>query len=334
MSTRPPTIRDVAAMAGVSPATVSRVLNNSGPTAPETRERVLTAVDRLDFVSSASARTLRPDARSLTWGLLIDDVDSHYFARIIGELDQAAQEHGSTLLVSVTHKQWAREKHLVREMASRRVDGLLIVPANGDLLGERQRQTAVPRVYMDRFPGATVGDVVTFDYYRAVVDQFDDLWRRGHRRIAFIGGEVDTDPGTRRLAAWRDKQYEHGGVDDHDLISVGHLTSETAGRAMTKMLRSSESPTAVITTTGTLLTGLLQAVSVERAAIEIAASETIRTAFLSPVPLSLVEAEFELLAREAVALLINRIDGSQDSPQTKMLPVRHIKINAAPGGPV
>ena len=325
-SRRPPTIRDVAARAGVSMATVSRVINDSGPASPGARERVLRAVDELDFVTSASARTVRPDVRSMTWGLLVDDVDSHYFARIVVELDRAAQEHGSTLLVAVTQKAWARERHLVKEMASRRVDGLIIVPANGDLSGERQRQTGVPRVYLDRFPGGGIAaDVVTFDYYRAVADQVEDLWRRGHRRIAFIGGEIETDPGTRRYAAWSDKLHEHGLTVETRLVSVGHAAAATARVAALDLLGAAEPPTAIVTTTGLLLLGVLAAVSQEHAPVEVAASEDISAAFLSPVPLNLVEADIGLLAHEAVELLAARIEGSDEPPQTRMLPVGHVR---------
>lgn len=323
---QPPTIRDVAALAGVSLATVSRVINHSERVADDTRQRVERAVTQLDFLSSTSARTLRPGVRSMTWGLLVDDVDSHYFGRLADELDRAAQTHGSTLLISVTRKQWAREKHLIKEMASRRVDGLLVLPANGDTLGERSRQVGVPRVYLDRFPGGGIAaDVVTFDYYRAIAEQMDELWQRGHRRIAFIGGEVETDPGSRRHAAWRDKLHEHGAASDDQLVSVGHREADTARRAMVDMLRAAEPPTAVVTTTGLLLLGLLQAVTQEGGQLEIVGSEDITAAFLAPVPLTLFQADFELLAREAVQLLTARIDGLHSPPQTRLLPTSHVR---------
>ncbi len=327
---RPPTIRDVAALADVSLATVSRVVNRSGSVAPDTRLRVERAVAQLDFVTSASARTVRPGVRSMTWGLLIDDVDSHYFGRLAVELDREAQAHGTTLMIAVTQKEWAREKHLIKEMASRRVDGLLVVPANGDVHGERSRQAGVPRVYLDRFPGGgTAADVVTFDYHRAVADQVDDLWARGHRRIAFVGGEVDSDPGSRRYAAWRDKLHEHGVVVDADLmsqlVSVGHRSAVTAREATLRILDAAEPPTAIVTTTGLLLLGLLEAATARGSAVEIVGSEDITAAFLSPVPLSLVAADFTLLARAAVELLTARIEGLDAPPQTRLLPTGMVR---------
>ncbi|NIK61989.1 LacI family DNA-binding transcriptional regulator [Kribbella shirazensis] len=326
---KPPTIRDVAALAGVSMSTVSRVLNGSAAVSGDAAERVRRAVDQLDFVLSASARTVRPGVRSMTWGLLVDAVESHYFSTLIAELDRAAQEHGSTLLVSVTQKEWVREKHLIKEMSSRRVDGLFVVPANGDVLGERARMSGVPIVYVDRIPSGVVADVVTFDYYRAMAELVEGLWARGHRRIAFIGGEVDTDPGSRRFAAWNDILSRHGTTADPGLVSVGHLVADTATEAAVTMLRSDQPPTAVVTTTGLLLLGVLHGIVLEGADVEVVCSEEIDAAFLSPVPLTLVAADLGLLVSNAVELLTAQIDKSSDGPpETRLLPTGQIHYDA------
>ncbi|HEY3557663.1 MAG TPA: LacI family DNA-binding transcriptional regulator [Kribbella sp.] len=324
---KPPTIKDVATLAGVSMSTVSRVLNGSAAVQDETAERVRRAVTQLDFVLSASARALRPGVRSMTWGLLVDAVESHYFSTLIAELDRAAQAHGSTLLVSVTQKEWAREKHLIKEMSSRRVDGLFVVPANGDVLGERSRLAGAPIVYVDRIPSGVVADVVTFDYYRAMAELVEELWDQGHRRMAFIGGEVDTDPGSRRYAAWNDILRRHGSTPDPELVSVGHLVAGTATEAVLGMLRSDQPPTAVVTTTGLLLLGVLHAIALEGADVEVACSEEIDAAFLSPVPLTVVAADFTALVSNAVDLLAARIDGTNSGPPTtKLLPTGRLRL--------
>jgi LacI family transcriptional regulator len=323
---KPPTIRDVATLAGVSMSTVSRVLNGSAAVSNDAAERVRRAVTQLDFMLSASARTLRPGVRSMTWGLLVDAVESHYFSTLIAELDRSAQDHGSTLLVSVTQKEWRRERHLIKEMSSRRVDGLFVVPANGDVSGERARLSSVPIVYVDRIPSGVVADVVTFDYYRAMAELIEELWAHGHRRIAFVGGEVDTDPGARRYAAWNDVLRRHGVTADPDLVSVGHLVAGTATEAIVGMLRSGEPPTAVVTTTGSLLLGVLHGVVLEGADVEVVCTEEIDAAFLSPVPLTVVAADFGLLVSNAVELLTARIEGtSTEAPVTRLLPTGQIR---------
>lgn len=319
-------MKEVASLAGVSIATVSRVLNSPVSVSAAAQERVQDAIARLDYVSNTSARTLRPGVRSMTWGLLVDDVDSHYFGRLVDELDRAAQAQQSTLLVAFTQKHWTRERSLIKEMISRRVDGLLVVPADGDDSGERARLASQPVVYLDRIPRGISADVVTFDYYRAVSDQVEDLWSRGHRRIAFVGGVTSHDPGSRRYAAWADKLREHGGTIDPALVSVNHRDDDRAGAALARMLESADPPTAVVTTTGGLLVQLLRTVSLSGAQIEIVGSEDVAAAFLSPVPLTLLQADLAAMARIAADLLTSRIDGDgdHDEPQVHMLPTNQI----------
>lgn len=331
--TRPPTIRDVAALAGVSVTTVSRVLNGAPRVSSAAQAKVTAAVDQLDFVTSPAARALRPGTTSRTWGLLVDEVTSFYFGRLVEELDRAGQERGCTLLVSTTHKLLDRERRLSREMATRRVDGLFIVPASGDRSTLPSRDPGVPTVYLDRFPFGTVADVVTFDYYQAVSAQVDDLCRRTHRRIAFIGGEVREDPGARRFAAYRDSLTLHGIPVHAELVSTGHVDGHTAYAAAAKLLDRPEPPTAIVSTTGAVTLDILRALHDRTPAdgrppdLEIVGSEEFGSAFLSPVPLSLVVADLGELAKVAADLLIGRIEGTLPTePVTRSLPttvVRH-----------
>ncbi len=214
-------------------------------------------------------------------------------------------------------------------MISRRVDGLLIVAADGDNSGERARLPSQPVVYLDRIPRGVAADVVTFDYYRAVSEQVEDLWTRGHRRIAFVGGETGNDPGARRYAAWKDKIRDHGGTVDPGLVSVHHRDDGAAGDALAAMLDSPDPPTAVVATTGGILTQLLRTVQDRRADLEIVGSEDIPAAFLSPVPLTLVRADLADLARVAAERLALRIEsGDGSEPEVRILPTTQVRYGA------
>lgn len=331
------TIRDVAAAAGVSTATVSRVLNQSAPVSPEVRQRVQRAVAELEFVTSPGARSLRPGVRSMSWGLLVDDVESSWFSQLVSQLDAAARDHDSTLLVCVTSKDPARERHLVAEMAARRVDGLLLAPtADPDGAPARRRPAPMPVVHVDRMPPGVLADVVTFDYYGAISEQVELLWRRGHRRIAFVGGDVTQDPGVRRFAAYRDKLHEHGQVVDEELVSTGHLVGREVGAVLERMLALPDPPTAVVTTVGTLLLELLRTLTRTGAVLEVVGSEDFGAAFLSPVPLTLVQADAAELARRAADVLTARIAGTlPPEPVTTLLPTTlvHHGPSPRPGGP-
>ena len=316
---RPPTVHDVAELAGVSTATVSRVLNNSGRTSEGARSRVLEAVRRLDYVANAHARTMQPGSRSRSWGLIVDDVDSYFFGRMVAELDRAAQTDGSTLFVASTQKRWEREKQLIRELRGRRIDGLFIVPTSGE--EDIRDLVKLPAVYMDRFPrGLTDIDVVTFDVYHPIVHVMSQLWRRGHRRFGFIGGNVAADPGSRRLAAWTDFLRDHGVLIDPAMVSTGNTVESQSAQALSTMLDHAEPPTAVVATNNPLLVGILHAVVERRARIEIVASEGLEAAFLSPVPLHVITGDPSLIARAAADRLRKRIQGDTSEAEVTLLP--------------
>lgn len=318
---RAPTIRDVAARAQVSVSTVSRVINSEPKVSPGAQERVLAAVQALDYVSSPSARALRPGTASRTWGLLVNDILSSFTGSLIDNLDRAAQRQGCTLLVSTTGKELAREERLVREMVARGVDGLFITAASGDRGPNTHHDIDVPVVFLDTVPqGATRGDVVTFDYYSAVQQMVDAFVESGHRRIAFFGGEVREDPGARRFAAYRDTLVRRGvSLDDH-LVSTGHdPTSSGLGRAydeMTSLLSGPRPPSAVVTTFDGLTQQILRSIQDTGTVIEVAGSEAFPAAFLTPAPLTLVSGDFALLTDTAVDLLSARIRGERTGPPT------------------
>lgn len=320
----PPTIRDVAALSKVSIATVSRVINDSGRVAAGTQERVRDAIAQLGFVSSPNARVMRPGVRSLTWGLLIDELSSGYYGLVVHELDHAAEIHDSTLLVSTTQKRLQREIQLIRTMASRRVDGLFVIAANGDHSTLGPLPPSLPLVYLDRIPYGRPADVVTFDYYQAMRAQVERLWGLGHRRLGYLGGEAGEDPGSRRFAAFRDTVLAAGGSIDPALVSLDHHDASTSAPAALAMSRQDDPPTALVCTTGPITLGVLRVVLEHGLVVEVASGEDFEGGFLSPVPLHVIQADLQLLAREGTALLLDRIGGSGATPigpVTRMLTV-------------
>lgn len=334
---RAPTIRDVAALAGVSISTVSRVLNGGDRVSGSAKERVQDAIDELDYVCSPAARALRPGTASRTWGLLVDEVRSSYFGSLVEELDAAAQRLDCSLLVSTTHKRLDRERRLAREMAVRGVDGLFVVPADGDRGDQVHAELDVPLVYLDRLPrGGIAADVVTFDYAGAVRAMVVDLVERGHRRIAFIGGKVVEDPGSRRLGAFREAMQTAGMEVEEALLSVGHddadLDVERAYRDARSLLELPDPPTAVVTTFDSLTMQVLRAIRDLGSDTEVAGSEDFPAAFLTPTRLSLVRHDLPTLTSTAVQLLTDRMSGAETGPPT----VRMIEVpiaHYAPAGP-
>lgn len=315
-----PTLRDVAALAGVSVSTVSRVLNDKPGVTADKRARIEQALQELDYVSNVSARTLR-GTRSRTYALLVDDLATAFFSDLAESLTRIVLDEGCTLLIVTTQKTYDRERRIVAEMRARHVDGLFVVAASGDAGIHRARQpSSLPVVYVERFPPGVEADVVTFDYYRAGLEQIDRLWADGHRRIAFLGGNVAEDPGQRRLAAFRDGLRAHGVIVDAELISTGHLTEDEALPALQRLRALPDPPTALVVTVAPLLRPALRLAAQDGWEITIASYESIDLPQLTPVPLIVTHGDLDALARTAAETMQHRISaGSQETSDARTI---------------
>ncbi|MER7204361.1 LacI family DNA-binding transcriptional regulator, partial [Streptomyces sp. NPDC000188] len=185
-------IKDVAAAAGVSVATVSRVLNSHPSVSPDARARVLGAVESLGYRPNAVARSLRT-AQTRTLGLVISDVLNPYFTELARSVEEEARSLGYSVIIGNADEQPDIQDHHVRTLVDRRIDGLLVSPTDGGspLMLEAAR-SGTPMVFVDRWiPGVDV-PVVRSDGRTAVRDLVAHLHALGHRRLAIIAGPAAT----------------------------------------------------------------------------------------------------------------------------------------------
>ena len=177
-------MKDVARVAEVSLATVSRVINDSGEVRPDLVRRVTEAVELLGYRHNVTASTLRrSDRQSASIGLIIEDVSNPFFAAVHRGVEDVARVHGVLTFVGSSDEDEARERELAEAFTARGVDGLVVVPCAGDqsyLL--RDQQSGIALVFVDRPPHFLPGDTVTSDNRAGArtVGQADDLPRRGH----------------------------------------------------------------------------------------------------------------------------------------------------------
>jgi len=200
----------VARAAGVSTMTVSRYFNDPGKLRPETRARVEAAVDALQYVPNAAARSLI-HGRTDTLALIVADITNPFFTTLARGVEDVAQQHGLTLILGNADETLAKERAYLGVMVARRVDGVILSPAPGEghnlglLAGHR-----IPVVLIDRrIDGADV-DVVRGDSRAAGLLLTRHLIELGHRRIAFIGGPANVSSLEDRLAGYRAALAEVG----------------------------------------------------------------------------------------------------------------------------
>ncbi|MEV6400167.1 LacI family DNA-binding transcriptional regulator [Streptomyces sp. NPDC051907] len=317
-------IKDVAAAAGVSVATVSRVLNNAASVSTEARARVLAAVEALGYRPNAVARSLRTD-QTRTLGLVISDVLNPYFTELARSVEEEARERGYSVIIGNADERPELQDHHVRTLLDRRIDGLLLSPTDGasPLLLDAAR-AGTPMVFVDRWiPGVDV-PVVRADGRAAVRDLVAHLYALGHRRLAIIAGPAATTTGSERVAAFREALREHGLALPEAYTGQGDFQADSGRRATERFLALPEPPEAVFAADNLMALGALDAI---RAAglriphdIALAAFDDIRWFAHTDPPITAISQPTGELGRAAVRALTDRIEGRL--PQSVTLPAR------------
>ncbi|MBA0049693.1 LacI family transcriptional regulator [Streptomyces sp. AJS327] len=251
-------IKDVAARAGVSVATVSRALNGHHGVRPETRERVLRAVTELGYRPNAVARSLRTD-QTRTVGLVIGDVLNPFFTELARSVEDTARHHGYSVIIGNADERSALQDHHVRTLLDRRIDGLLVSPTDGgrDLVRDAAR-AGTPIVFVDRWIPGIDCPVVRTDGRAAVHDLVSHLYGLGHRRLGIITGPATTTTSNERVAAFRSALHAHGLPLPAAYIGQGDFQTASGRRAAAGFLRLSRPPEAVFATDNLMALGVME----------------------------------------------------------------------------
>ncbi len=251
-----PTMRDVAALAGVGVMTVSRVVNDNDTVDPLLRQRVLDAISKLDYRPNKTASRMRSSQRtSGTVGLCVENVDHPYSSGIHRGLEDVLRPRGFLVFSASSDGDADTERRLIDAFCDRRVDGLVILPVGRDhsFLSTRiARGLAV--VYVDRPARALPADVVTTEHEAGAFLGVSHLLEQGHRRIAFIG-QTDVYPTSVRYAGYLRALATKGLPADPRWVAAGACTLDDADAAVKDLLTASVPPTALFTGTDLLSMG-------------------------------------------------------------------------------
>jgi len=256
------TIQDVAARAGVSAMTVSRVLNHPTRVATATRQRVEQAIRELGFVPNALARQLLR-GRTHTLALLVSDIGNPFFTQIARGVEDVAQRNGYTVIFGNSDESVEKERQYLHALLGRRIDGLLIAPAgNGsrpmlDLLVQR----GTPFVLLDRAIDGVPSDVVIGDSIGGARKLTEHLISLGHRRIALVSGDPEVPTARDRRRGYIGALREHGIEPRPELIIDGVYRRDSGTRAAWHLLAlpDDQRPTAIFAANNFLAVGVIEA---------------------------------------------------------------------------
>ena len=275
-------IKAVARLAGVSVATVSRVLNDSGPVKDETRRRILEVVESLGYVPHGAARSLTTNQTD-TLGVLLPDIYGEFFSELIRGIDSAARRQGYHVLVSGSHEDREEVRAVLRALRGR-VDGLVLMTPSADMLEALRAvpRDSLPTVLLNCPPGVLPFDSINLDNHGGAVAMVRHLAALGHRRIAFLQGPPDNHDARERLRGYRDAVVELGLETDRKLEIRGDFSEEAGCRAGERLLELDPRPEAVFAANDAMAIGCLHAL--RQAGVEV--PEEIAVAGFDDIPIA------------------------------------------------
>ena len=334
-SARRTTMTDVARQAGVSLKTVSRVVNGVESVDPELTERVRRAADDLGFRPNFAAAVLRSGGNTATIGLLIKDLRNEFYATIAAAAADVARANGFQLITGYSGENAEEELEAVRDLCSRRVDGLLIVPTTGDSAGlRREMDLGTPMVFLDRRPPGLSADAVVLDNVEGARRGAGLLLDAGHTRIGVLVDTLKNSTMAERLAGVRQAHADRGMELDEDLVFHNVSTPEQGAALVEQALASAEVPEAFFCANNRSGIGALRALWAHGRTEPLVCFDDFYLSDLMPRPFTAIGYDNYALGAMGAELLFRRIRGEDFEPRAVLLPteLRH-HGTVPPGAP-
>jgi len=255
------TILDVAHLANVSVATVSRVVNKQGGVKPRTEEKIVEAIAELGYVRNAIARSMvRQETKTI--GVLIPDITNPFFSRVISGIEREAVRCGYQTILSSSQDSEDIERNVLDNFLERGIDGLIITTSNeyGQHL-ERFMESDIPVVAVDRQLHQYEVDTVLSGNREGAYEAIRHLTSRGFRKIAIIRGPQSTTPGLERYRGYSKALNDHGIEIVEDWIVDGDFGEESGYQAAQTLYSLEDRPDAVFSSNNLMSMGALKAMN-------------------------------------------------------------------------
>jgi DNA-binding LacI/PurR family transcriptional regulator len=338
------TIYQVAAQAGVSVATVSRMINASGYVGTRSRERIATAMRALHYEPNSLARSLTTKQTEML-ALLLTDITDPFSAQIARGVQDVAREVGYIPIICSIDDDPQIEIETVRSLRRKRVDGIILTSltqTHGGSSAEHLRvlhalcEQGLAMVCIGRPPVHPRADVVTTDTGIGARDAVAHLAALGHRRIGFIGGQIGLGVALGRLTGYREGLATAGLAADVRLVREGYLDEDSGRREARALLALPDPPTAIFCVNDRTAFGVLAALD----ELELAVPEDVSVVGFDDVPLAglvhpaltTVRQPAQEIGRQAATYLLERIVHPDTPHQRSVLPCKLVVRRSS--GPV
>lgn len=320
-------IKDVADAAGVSTATVSRVLANKPHVRTEVKERVMEVVSKLGYRPNRVARSLRSRKSSII-GLIVSDIENPFFQQVSRAVEDAAGERGYSVILCNNDEDAGKEKRYLDLIRDENLAGVILSPTRQTT--DDFAQTAglnIPMVVIDRRVSNFEVDNVLIDNVQAAHTLVTHLIEHGHRRIGAIFG-IRSTTGRDRRKGFVQALKDHDIKPVNDLVKFANPREEDGFDTAMKLLQIPEPPDAIITSNSLLAAGVLRALRESKITVpdEIAFASFDETTWAQLVvpPLTVIEQPTYEIGRTATEMLIKRIEDPTRSNREVILKAKLI----------
>lgn len=330
-----PTIYDVARLAGVSTATVSRALNGTGQIAPATRRAIEEAVERLGYRANSVARSLVTKSTQ-TIALLLPDITNPFYAALVGGVQEYTLAHGYTMLLCTTEGDAAREEQYLSLLRAQQVDGALVD-------GLRLPPDRIARFVRDGFPIVCLDRDVASDSVPLVqVDNrlggrlaTEHLLGLGHVRIGHVTGDPELGISGERRAGYQEALAAAGIPAEARFVAGGRFTEESGYEGTRALLAGAPDLTAVFVANDLSALGALRAIAESGrhvpADVSVVGFDDLRLAPFTVPPLTTIRQPAAEIARLATAILLGLGRGETVAETRHLLrPTLVVRASTAP----
>lgn len=251
------TIKDIARLANVSVATVSRAINGRDRVSEATRKKILKIIEDVNFVPNAMAASM-VNKRTHMLAVVVPEIQNPFYTAVIGGTVEAAKKEGYSTLVVSTYEDEAEEEEFFEGFLGRNVDGIILIGTHKE--ANFYRNIRKPAILVDRYINDCGHDGVIIDNFRGAYEAVKHFVEFGHERIAIIDGSHDFNDGKDRYWGYHQALHESGIKPAPEYHKQGKWLEEDGYRFATELMRSEQPPTAIFAANNVICTGVIKAI--------------------------------------------------------------------------
>jgi LacI family transcriptional regulator len=318
-----PSLTDVAKKAGVSIATVSRVINESDKVTDQTRNKVKGIMEELGYFPNRVARRLRQKGgRRHLLGLILPDIQNPFNAEMARGIEDVAYANQFAVLLCNSDEDLVKESFYIDVMRAESVDGVILPPIQeSDAAVLKLIERGMPVVVVDRALKSTNVDTVEIDNFLGAYEAVEHLLKLGHKRVAIISGPTNISTSLERRRGYRQAHVDANLAVDPDLMLTGNYKQDS-GRSLTdQLLNLSSPPTALFVTNGLMAMGAIEIVHKRNLSIPndlaLIGFDDLPWAEALDPPLTVVRQPAYEVGKAAAEMLLNRL-GNPDLPVARL----------------